>query len=49
MAFDRVRKGRNSVEEIVTEAIGRSVEAGTNDLKMHGCGREDIDVRMLGE
>lgn len=95
-ASGRVRKGRNSVEEIICEAVrgqlgigsrgsnssssnssSSSVYSGTvgvnssntnngnnsndgNDIvvsvggdvmrvKMHSCGREDIDVRMLGE
>lgn len=42
------RKGRSSIEEIIGEAI--SIHLGTNiPTKLHGCGREDIDVRCLGE
>ena len=40
------RKGRNSVEEIIVSAVRDAV--GTDRIKMHSCGREDIDVRMLG-
>jgi tRNA U54 and U55 pseudouridine synthase Pus10 len=52
-----VRKGRNSVEEIICEAVrgqlSSSINGGGNadggmKVKMHSCGREDIDVRMLG-
>jgi len=40
------RKGRSSVEEIVAEAVKISLRA--NLCRMHACGREDIDVRCLG-
>ena len=40
------RKGRSSVEEIVSEAIAACLQA--KGCKMHPCGREDIDVRCLG-
>jgi hypothetical protein len=40
------RKGRSSVEEIVSEAIAACLQA--RGCKMHPCGREDIDVRCLG-
>lgn len=43
-----MRKGRNSVEEIIIESIATTVGTDVTNLKMHGCGREDIDVRMLG-
>lgn len=46
--FHRVRKGRNSVEEIILDSIATVLEINVSNLKMHGCGREDIDVRMLG-
>ena len=45
----RVRKGRNSVEEIILDSIALAVGVDEKNLKMHGCGREDIDVRMLGD
>ena len=37
----------HSVEEIVTEAVMKTL-AGAS-CKFHPCGREDIDVRCLGE
>jgi hypothetical protein len=40
------RKGRNSVEEIITAQVKADLQA--KDVKMHACGREDIDVRCLG-
>ena len=40
------RKGRNSVEEIIAEAV--RVELKASVCRMHACGREDIDVRCLG-
>lgn len=43
----RVRKGRNSVEEIIMEALQLCV-GSSSSARMHCCGREDIDVRMLG-
>ena len=42
------RKGRNSVEEIIAEAVAVSLGAPAGSVTMHACGREDIDVRMLG-
>jgi tRNA U54 and U55 pseudouridine synthase Pus10 len=42
----RKRKGRGSVEEIVQEAVNRVLVS--KSCRMHPCGREDIDVRMLG-
>lgn len=44
----RVRKGRNSVEEIIVDSLCTIFGTSAANLKMHGCGREDIDVRMLG-
>lgn len=41
------RKGRCSVEEIVTAEVKARLQAA--DCRMHPCGREDIDVRCLGE
>jgi tRNA U54 and U55 pseudouridine synthase Pus10 len=43
------RKGRNSVEEIIAEAVEACLGAPVGSVTMHACGREDIDVRMLGE
>ena len=40
------RKGRNSVEEIIGDAVMRTLQCA--DYKMHSCGREDIDVRYVG-
>lgn len=40
--------GRNSVEEIIVDSIAHAIGTHVSNLKMHGCGREDIDVRMLG-
>ena len=40
------RKGRNSIEEIVGEAVRIALRA--KECRMHPCGREDIDVRVLG-
>ena len=42
----KTRKGRNSVEEIVSDAVCRFLSAKA--CRMHPCGREDIDVRVLG-
>jgi len=42
----RERKGRNSIEEIVGEAVQLALQA--KECRMHPCGREDIDVRVLG-
>lgn len=42
----RKRKGRGSVEEIIQEAVNRILKC--KSCRMHPCGREDIDVRMLG-
>ncbi len=41
------RKGRHSVEEIVNSVVKEHLQAA--DCRMHPCGREDIDVRCLGE
>ena len=41
------RRGRASVEEIVCEAATSVLRAHT--ARFHACGREDIDVRMLGD
>lgn len=38
---------RDSVQELVAWVIGKAF--GTRKNKFHGAGREDIDVRMLGE
>jgi tRNA pseudouridine synthase 10 len=43
---DPSRKGRNSVEEIIAFYFFKEVECSACTL--HGCGREDIDVRCLG-
>ena len=40
------RKGRNSVEEIVSFAVKKV--SGCSECHLHACGREDIDVRCLG-
>jgi tRNA pseudouridine synthase 10 len=40
------RKGRHSIEEIINHVVTKTLR-GTN-CKMHSCGREDIDVRCLG-
>ena len=41
----KVRRGRNSVQEIVAEAICTTL--GARECRMHPCGREDIDVRVI--
>jgi hypothetical protein len=41
------RKGRCSVEEIINAQVKAALQAV--DCRMHPCGREDIDVRCLGE
>ena len=38
---------RDSVQELVGWVLGKA--AGTRRHKFHGAGREDVDVRMLGE
>jgi hypothetical protein len=43
---NRTRKGRSSVEEVICEAVTRILKCKL--CRMHPCGREDIDVRMLG-
>lgn len=43
---DGHRKGRASIEEIITSAVLHFVSA--EKCSLHACGREDIDVRMLG-
>ena len=40
------RKGRYSVEEYVSGAVCEVLKASS--CRMHPCGREDMDVRMLG-
>jgi tRNA U54 and U55 pseudouridine synthase Pus10 len=45
--IDNERKGRNSIEEIVTDQVRHVLQA--SQCFMHSCGREDIDVRCLGE
>lgn len=45
--IDNERRGRNSVEEIVSEQVVKILRA--RSCRMHACGREDIDVRCLGE
>lgn len=40
------RKGRNSVEEIIAAFVTQELQA--KECKVHCCGREDIDVRCLG-
>ena len=42
----QVRKGRNSVEELIGEAIKGPLKCSSS--RLHACGREDIDVRCLG-
>ena len=41
------RRGRASVEEILGEAARLVLQASAT--RFHACGREDIDVRMLGD
>lgn len=41
------RKGRYSVEEIICNAVNHFLAC--NHSRLHGCGREDIDVRCLGK
>src|SRR5262245_15087095 len=38
---------RDSVQELVGWVVGKAF--GTRKNKFHGAGREDVDVRMLGE
>jgi len=40
------RKGRHSIEEIITNIVNKTLKS--KNCKMHSCGREDIDVRCLG-
>jgi len=40
------RKGRTSIEELLTEPMKRA--SGASRVILHGLGREDVDVRMLG-
>ena len=40
------RIGRSSVEEILCDAVNVTFQCGS--CAMHACGREDMDVRMLG-
>jgi len=41
------QKGRGNVEDIIGMAV--KVHLGAEQVKLHACGREDIDVRCLGE
>lgn len=41
-----LRIGRASVEEIIGHTVREQLQCQT--VQMHGCGREDIDVRCLG-
>jgi tRNA U54 and U55 pseudouridine synthase Pus10 len=43
---DEDRKGRPSVEEILASYVNN--EIGCFSCHLHACGREDIDVRCLG-
>ncbi len=43
---EEVRKGRGSIEEIIAYEIKRYSYAKI--VKLHACGREDIDVRCVG-
>ena len=44
-----VRKGKSSVHEVIANGIARAgVAARAESVKFHAAGREDIDVRMLG-
>ena len=40
------KKGRNSVSEIIEHAVKAVLKC--KECKLHACGREDIDVRCLG-
>eukprot|EP01031_Cornospumella_fuschlensis_P029470 gene29470-35570_t len=42
------QKGRDSIEEIVGFAVKKVVGGEDTVVKLHACGREDIDVRCLG-
>lgn len=46
VGVDSQRKGRNSVDEIIAHAVNTVLSSTA--CKMHACGREDIDVRCLG-
>lgn len=41
-----IQKGRGNVEDILGQAV--TAILGAEQVKMHACGREDIDVRCLG-
>ncbi|RYY84266.1 hypothetical protein EON63_09620 [archaeon] len=43
------QKGRDSIEEIVGYAVKKIIGGEDTLVKLHACGREDIDVRCLGE
>jgi hypothetical protein len=43
---DPSRIGRNSIEEIIASYFFK--ETGCDACTLHGCGREDIDVRCVG-
>lgn len=45
---DGVRKGRGSVHEIIADVVGAGVGTTSDYVHFHACGREDIDVRCLG-
>ena len=47
LGLTKRRKGKSSVEEIVCEAVTHCLQCKA--CRMHPCGREDIDVRMLGK
>lgn len=46
-ASGMVQKGRGNVEDIVGHAVKTYI--GAEQVKLHACGREDIDVRCLGK
>ena len=42
------RKGKNSVQEVIADGTARAGVIDSRSIKFHAAGREDIDVRMLG-
>lgn len=42
-----VRKGLSSVQDLLGEPLREEI-FGADEVLLHGSGREDIDVRMLG-
>ena len=42
-----VRKGLSSVQDLLGEPLKEEI-FGADEVLLHGSGREDIDVRMLG-